>query len=186
MFRSATAAIPQEKSWVQNFLAVVGASLLIALTARISIPLPFTPVALSLAPHVCLFLGALLGARRGALAVMLYLLQGVAGFPVFALGKAGGLAYLMGPTGGYLIGYAAGAYLTGFLVEKMEDRSSIKILGAMTLGNLALYAFGVAQLSLFLGIPKAILCGVVPFLFGDALKLVFATWGTNRITSTAS
>jgi biotin transport system substrate-specific component len=100
-----------------DFLLVSGASILIAISAQIAIPLPFTPVPLTLQTLVVLAAGVVLGSSRGALAITLYLLEGCAGLPVFS-GAASGITHLLGPTGGYLIGFLPAAWLTGFLAEK--------------------------------------------------------------------
>jgi biotin transport system substrate-specific component len=162
-----------ERSWVKDFVAIVGGSWLIALFAHVSIPLPFTPVPITFQPHICLFLGATLGSRRGALAVLAFLFQGAMGLPVFATGKAGWLR-LLGPTGGYLVGYVLGAFLTGYIVEKVKNRTPRMAILAMTAGNLVIYALGVFHLSNFLGLKGALVYGVLPFLIGDLIKLVLA------------
>src|SRR4051812_7038218 len=108
MLGQKTFDLPQVESyshtWNRSILAVLVGSVLITLSGYISIPLPFTPVPLALRPQMCMFLGLLLGSSRGAWAVLLFIAQGIAGLPVFALGKAG-LAVLAGPTGGYIVGY---------------------------------------------------------------------------------
>jgi biotin transport system substrate-specific component len=95
------------------------------------------------------------------------------GIPVFA--KAGsGFAYLLGPTGGYLIGFVFAAFVTGFLAEKGWDRSFGKTLVAMTIGTLLIFICGVSWLSFFLGLEKAIIAGFVPFIIGALFKIVLA------------
>ena len=163
----------REQSRMRDILVVFAGSILIALFAHVSIRLPFTPVPIAMQPHVCLFLGALLGSRRGALAVLVYLFQGAIGFPVFAMGKAGFL-HLLGPTGGYLLGYAVAAYVTGYLVEKTREKTPRKAVLAMAVGNLVIYGMGIAQLSIYLGLKSAVMLGMLPFILGDVLKLVLA------------
>lgn len=145
-------------------------SILIALCAQLSIPLPFTSVPLSLAPHVCIGLGCVLGSRKGLYAVLLYLLQGLLGLPVFALG-ASGVMHVLGPHGGYLLGYALATYYAGCLLERQQRPQYWALLAPM-LGNGVIYLLGVAQLSIFVGFKAAMLLGVLPFLPGDALKLL--------------
>ena len=164
----------QAASWVKQALTVLGASVLISLCAHISLPLPFTPVPLTAQCHMILLLAAILGSKRGALAVVAFLVQGTMGLPVFAGGK-GGLLCLAGPTGGYLLGYVAAAYLTGYLVENMKQKSAIKAFFAMTAGNALIYFFGVAGLSTFIGWTPAFMLGVLPFIIGDFVKLLIAT-----------
>jgi biotin transport system substrate-specific component len=174
-----TLSLPMPLPWVKDCLLVVLGSILISLSAGIAIPLPFTPVPLALAPHVCLALGATLGSRRGALAVFLHLIQGLCGLPVFAMGSSG-LLTLLGPSGGYLIGYVAGAYVTGFLIETMRQRSRFQTFTALAVGNGIIYGFGVMQLALFVGCQSAILLGVIPFLIGDAWKLLAIHYFVRR------
>jgi biotin transport system substrate-specific component len=159
----------QESSWLRNLMFVLGGSFLIALFARVAIPLPFSPVPIALQGHVCLLLGALLGSRLGALAVLVYIFQGAIGLPVFALGNAG-MAVLLGPRGGYLIGYLLGAWLTGYLIERSGSKSLRQAGLAMAIGNLAIYLCGLSQLSLFVGIERVFLLGMFPFLIGDCFK----------------
>lgn len=158
------------QSWVRDALLVIGGGILIALFARIAIPLPFTPVPLAMQMNICLLLGILLGSKRGAAAVLFFLAQGACGLPVFAKGSAG-LAVLLGPTGGYLLGYVAAAFLAGYLWERSKSKSTGEAFLAMAAGNLVVYAIGVAHLSQFVGINRALLLGVAPFIIGDLLKL---------------
>jgi biotin transport system substrate-specific component len=155
---------------------VFGGSVLIALFANVAIPLPFSPVPIALQGHVCLLLGALLGSRLVAITVLTYLLQGALGLPVFALGKAG-FPILLGPTGGYLIGYVLGAWLTGYLIERSGSKSLQQAMLAMAIGNLAIYLCGLSQLSLFVGIERVFFIGMLPFIIGDCLKL----FGASRV-----
>ena len=163
-------------SWLKNGVLIGLGSILLALCAPISIKLPFTPVPIALAPHICLVLGALLGRNRAALSVLAYLFQGAIGLPVFAMGDSG-LLCLMGPKGGYLLGYVAAAYVTGHMVERMRDRTAYNTFLALVAGNGVIYLLGVSQLSLFIGFDSALLFGVLPFLLGDALKLLLAYKG---------
>ena len=153
---------------------VLGASLVIALSAQVAIQLPFSPVPITGQTMAVLLVGALLGSRRGALAVLAYIAQGLAGLPVFA-GGAAGLARLFGPTGGYLVGFVAAAFLVGWLAERGWDRRFGTTLAAMTLGNLVIYGVGAVWLAVFVGgLSRAWSLGVLPFLPGDALKIVLA------------
>ena len=158
---------------LRDALLIAGASLLIALCARIVIPLPFTPVPITAQTFAVLLTGAALGARRGAAAIGLYVLEGLLGLPVFA-GGAAGLVRLLGPTGGYLLGFIAAAYLTGTLAERGWDRTVRFAVAAMAAGNLVVYVFGVPWLAVFLGWPDALSKGFLPFIPGDLLKLAAA------------
>ncbi len=160
------------RSWVRDAGLVVAFSLLIALTAQIEVPA--WPVPFTLQTLGVLLTGAVLGSRRGALSIMLYLVEGAAGLPVFA-GGAGGAPYLWGPTGGYLVGFVAAAWLVGALAERGWDRRLPLAALAMVLGNVVIYAFGVAWLAVVLGsLQKAIAGGMVPFLVGDLAKIALA------------
>jgi biotin transport system substrate-specific component len=157
-----------------NIALVLAFSLIIALSAQIAIPLPFSPVPVTMQTLTVLLTGLLLGSRLGALTLVAYLAEGVAGLPVFAFGTSG-IAVLLGPTGGYLIGFVAAAGLVGFLAERGWDRRRSTTLLAMVLGNLAIYAFGVVWLGYYLtSLSQAIKVGVVPFLAGDAIKIALA------------
>lgn len=141
--------------------------------AYILIPLPPVPITLQ-----TLFLnlaGALLGGRLGALSQVVYVLLGVIGLPVFAGGKAG-MGVLLGPTGGYLIGFIVAAYVVGKLIEIKKKPDFIWNLFSMVAGTIVIYVFGVIQLSFIakLSISKSISVGVLPFLIGDALKIIAA------------
>lgn len=149
--------------------AVVLASLFIALCAQVSIPLPFTPVPLTGTTLGVLYAGALLGARRGAAAVLLYLLEGSLGLPFFAGGAAGFLHFL-GPTGGYLVGFVPAAFVTGLLAERGWDRTPARAFAMMFLGSLVLFAFGLAGLARFVPAGDLLRLGFLPFLPGDLLK----------------
>jgi biotin transport system substrate-specific component len=171
----------QEKSWVKDLLLVLAGGFFISLFANISISLPFTPVPIATQAHVCLFLAVVLGARRGALAVLTFLMQGALGMPVFALGKSGFL-HLLGPTGGYLIGYLAAAYLVGFIVERNHGLlTPVKLFSIMALGNLVIFALGIPHLSLFIGLKSALIYGFLPFILGDLLKLLVSVQFLKRL-----
>jgi biotin transport system substrate-specific component len=155
-------------------VALVGAfSLIIGLSAQVALPLPFTPVPLTMQTLAVLLTGMALGKRLGAMALVAYLAAGLAGLPVFAPG-APGIARLLGPTGGYLIGFVFAAALVGFLAERGWDRRVSTTVLAMALGNLVIYAFGVGWLSLFVPATEALNLGMYPFLIGDAVKVALA------------
>lgn len=152
-------------------LVIVG-SMLIALSAKFAFPLPFSPVPVTGQTFAVLLIGALYGSKRGMLTVLAYMAEGISGMPVFT-GAGAGLAYLAGPTGGYVAGFAAAAGITGLLAEKGWDRSVVKTALAMAAGSAAIYLFGVMWLSQFVG-GKAISMGLVPFIPGDILKIMAA------------
>lgn len=162
------------RAWIKEGAVILGASIIIALFAPISIPLPFSPIPIATQLQVILLLSCLLGSKRSAMAVLTYLFQGAIGFPVFAGGKAG-IHILAGPRGGYLLGYVLAAFVTGWLVERIRQRSASKIFVAMAMGNLVDYFFGIPWLSRYLGWEAAFVLGMLPFLIGDLLKLIVAT-----------
>ena len=148
--------------------------------AYLIIPLPPVPITLQ-----TLFLGlagALLGAKLGALSQLIYLLIGFIGLPVFSGGKAG-LGVLFGPTGGYLIGFVAGAWVIGALVNIKRNAGFSWICASLAVGTVVIYLFGVAQLCLVakLSFNKAIAVGVLPFLIGDAVKILATAFVVRKI-----
>ncbi len=168
-----TRTMPRVDRRLRDFLLVIAGSLCVAGMAQIRIPLPFTPVPITGQTFAVLVVGASLGSRRGAASLALYLLLGVFGLPFFA-GGMGGLYTLLGPTGGYLIGFVIAAWLVGLLAAHGLDRRIPSALLAFLAGEMVIYLFGVAWLSLHLGIWQAIIAGILPFLIGDAIKLVAA------------
>ena len=121
---------------------------------------------------VVLVIGMAYGSRLGLATVALYLLQGALGLPVFAgtPEKGVGLAYMMGPTGGYLLGFGVAAWVCGWLAERGFDRSPLKSLIAMSVGHGLIFVFGVAWLASLMGIEKAFTVGVAPFWAATVVK----------------
>jgi biotin transport system substrate-specific component len=152
---------------------ILGGSLIVALSAQLTVRLPFSPVPITGQTLAVLLVGALLGSRRGAMSLAAYWLQGTAGLPVFA-GGGSGPAYALGPTGGYLVGFVAAAFVTGWLAERGWDRHLITAALAMAAGSLAIYACGVTWLSAYVG-ERALALGLLPFLAGDMFKIALAT-----------
>jgi biotin transport system substrate-specific component len=154
---------------------IVAGALLIFLTARISFPLPGSPVPFTMQTFGILVVGGALGLRRGAVAAILYVALGVVGLPFFAEGR-GGLQVIWGATGGYLIGFIVAATLVGRLAELGWDRRLGGALGATLLGTLVIYAVGVPWLAVVTGLPadEAIKTGLLQFVIADTLKLVAA------------
>ena len=152
---------------------IIGGSLLIGLCAHTKVWLPFSPVPVTGQTFAVLMIGALLGARRGCLAVLAYIMEGAAGLPVFALGA--GPAVLVGPTGGYLFGFIPAAYITGRLAENGWDRRIGTTVLAMVFGNLAIYSFGLLWLCCLTGFNTMVLTlGLYPFIVGDMVKIILA------------
>jgi biotin transporter BioY len=166
---------PRERTWARfyDIALILASSFLIGLSAKAQFLLPFSPVPVTGQTFAVLVIGALLGARRGSLAVLAYIIQGTMGMPVFAFG--GGFAVLLGPTGGYLIGFIPAAYVTGLLAEKGWDRRIGTTVLAMILGNAIIYACGMFWLSCLMGIStKVMTVGICPFIIGDLLKIALA------------
>lgn len=151
-------------------LAVIG-SLLLTISAKIQVP--FWPVPMTMQTFVVLVLGVAYGWRLAGATVLLYLAQGALGLPVFAGG--GGLAYMAGPTGGYLAGFLLAAVAVGWLAERGWARSAPSTLAAMLIGTAIIFGCGIAWLATLIGLPQAISAGLVPFLLSEAVKIALAT-----------
>ena len=147
---------------------ILGASLFIGLLAQIRIPLYFTPVPITGQTLAVMLIGALLGSRKGSIAVICYLVQGCLGMPVWAGGGID-LMRLAGPTGGYLIGFVVQAYLTGFLFEQKSFTRLPAFLKIVIASALQL-ALGALWLSSFTGWSSALMLGFYPFILGEILK----------------
>ncbi len=150
---------------------VLGGSLLIALGAKLSVPL--LPVPATFQSFAVVLVAAVLGSRRGMLAALTYLAEGLVGLPVFAMPIAGP-AYFFGPTAGYLLSFPIAAWLVGFLAERGWDRKFVTTILALAAGQALILAGGFAWLSKSVGAHTAFATGVVPFLLGDALKSALA------------
>lgn len=155
---------------VREVALLLAAAVFLALTARISVPLPFSPVPITGQTLGALLVGALYGPRRGTMAVVVYLLEGLAGAPVFAAGRAG-MGVLLGPTGGYLVGFIPAAAVAGALAG--GGRPTWRRLTGLALAALTVYAVGVPWLSVVTGAPLTVAVGqgLLPFLLGDLLKV---------------
>jgi biotin transport system substrate-specific component len=153
-------------------LTIAAGALVVGLAAQVTVPVPLSPVPMTLQPLAVLAVGGVLGARAGAAALVLYLGMGLMGLPVFAGGGAG-IARLLGPTGGYLLAFPVAAALSGFLVGPVPG--VLRALLACAAGMVAIHVGGVAQLALLGGDPAlAVRMGFVPFLTGDLLKIGLA------------
>jgi len=148
---------------------------LTAVCSMISIPLPFTPVPINLATLSVFLAGGLLGSKGGAISQLVYVLLGAIGLPVFA-GFTGGFGIITGPTGGYIIGYVAAAWLTGFMVEKL-GQGYYKNIISMIAGLAVCYTLGTLWFMYITstGLVAALMLCVVPFLLGDAIKIAIGS-----------
>jgi len=157
--------------------AVVGGSLLMALCAHVSIPLWFTPVPITLQTFGVILLALTLGGWRSAAAMVLYLIEGASGFPVFSPHGFGGAAQLIGPTGGFLFSYPVAAFIGGLIAHRVVQRSRVLTLAAGALATeLIIFLFGATWLGLLSHQPvRAILiAAVLPFIPGEVLKTAAA------------
>jgi biotin transport system substrate-specific component len=153
-----------------DMLLVIGASALIAIAAQIAIPLPFTPVPLTLQPLAVIFIGAALGSTRGAAAAALYLLEGFSGLPVFAQGH-GGPIWLLGATAGYLYSYPFAAWLAGFVSERGWGSTITRAVTGMLLALGVIYLGGWSWLAALTDARSAFTMGVAPFVVADIVKV---------------
>ena len=171
-------------SAVTKAALVVFGSLLLAVSAQFKIPL--YPVPVTGQTLVVLLIGMTYGPRLGGITIAAYLFEGAIGLPVFA-GGAAGVAVLMGPTAGYLFGFLLAATAMGYLAERGTGRTVISTIAAMVIGNCVIYLCGALWLANFIGFGQAIAAGVLPFLYGDALKLVVAAglmpWAWRAVKS---
>lgn len=161
-------------------------SCLTALAAQIRVPLPFTPVPMTFQLVPVLLAGAFLGARGAAFSQIILIVAGLAGAPVFA-GGSFGPAHLLGPTGGYLLGFAGAAWLVGRLLHGPVRLGYAGVLASMLAGAALVHFFGTLNLMIFMGgnASLAFELGSLPFLIGDLLKAVlaasiFAAWSARR------
>jgi biotin transport system substrate-specific component len=155
----------------QAALILLG-SLLIAISAQIQVP--FWPVPMTMQSFMVLMIGATYGWRLGGATIAAYLIEGAVGLPVFA-GLAGGAQHLVGPTAGYLAGFVIGAMVSGYLTGLGLGRTVMSALGVFLAGVLAIFALGLAWLSVQFGIEKAIAVGLMPFIFSEPTKIALAT-----------
>jgi len=151
-------------------LALVGSLLL---TASAKVQVPFWPVPMTMQTFAVLIIGMAYGPRLGVATVALYLAQGALGLPVFA-GTAAGVPYMAGLTGGYLAGFMAAAVVLGVLARRGWDRGLLSGLAAFVIGDVVLFACGMAWLSVLAGFETAVHAGLLPFLPGEALKIALA------------
>jgi biotin transport system substrate-specific component len=161
-----------EQDRVAQLLQVVLCSFFIALCARIRIPLPFTPVPITLQTFAVLLLGSFLGSKNGTLAVLIYLSEVMLGLPVLQGGRCNPLA-LIGPTGGYLFGYLIIAFLVGWVLERQSQfRYGVAVLAGVCACFIDL-AIGSLWLSRFVGMQNMLMMGAIPFIPGEVLKSMF-------------
>jgi biotin transport system substrate-specific component len=165
--------------WAREVVIVVGASLFVALCARVSVPLPFTPVPLTLSNFAVLLVGLTLGRSRGFAALALYLAEGASGLPVFSPTGPGGIAQLLGPSGGFLMAYPFVAGLAGWIAERgragLAQVSFARFAVASLLGEMLLFAAGISWLFVLThSFAQALRFGLYWFVFAEVIKVLLA------------
>ncbi|MBL6928309.1 MAG: biotin transporter BioY [Rhodospirillales bacterium] len=171
---SAVWSASESAGFVRKALLALAGTALLTLSAKTQVP--FWPVPMTMQTFVVLVIAMAYGPRLGVATIALYLAQGAAGLPVFAGTPATGigLAYMAGPTGGYLVGFMAAAVAVGALARRGWDRNILSGLAAFLIGDAIIFACGVGWLSALIGIEKAFTAGMLPFLPGEALKIALA------------
>jgi biotin transport system substrate-specific component len=169
MMNTIPAALDQQRVATQ-ILLVIGGSAIIAIAAQIAVPIPFTPVPLTLQPLAVLLVGIALGSARGSAAAALYLLEGASGLPVFAQGHGGAL-WLLGPTAGYLLSYPFAAFVAGWFSERGWGSTILRALAGMLTALAIIYAGGWTWLAIIAGPGAAFTMGIVPFVIADIVKV---------------
>ena len=159
-------------SWARNVVLVAGGAAFVGLSAQIAIPLPFTPVPLTLQTFAVLLAASALGSVRGVLSMLVYAIAGIVGVPWFAEGSSGFSA----PSFGYILGFIAAAFIVGRIAEGGATRTPARTAGLMIVGSLVIYAVGVTWLKFAIDADwsTAIALGLTPFLIGDAIKIAAA------------
>jgi biotin transporter BioY len=158
--------------WTRSVSLVVAFSLLVALSAQVVIPIG--PVPITAQTFAVLLTGALLGSRLGAMAMIVYLVEGVGGLPFFSQGHSG-IAHLLGPTGGYLVAFPAGAFITGAFAENGWDKRFPTAVVAMAVGSIVILLGGLAWFSVLMHTsPLVAFLMTLKFIPGDIIKILLA------------
>jgi biotin transport system substrate-specific component len=162
-----------EKTTLNTFQKALLLSVILGASSLISFKTPFMPVPWIIQNQLCLMIGFVFGARVGFLTALFFLIEGALGAPFFSLGRSGpGMVF--GPTGGYLIAYPLASFCAGALKKILPQKPWATFLNLVG-SNLIIYLVGICQLTLFVGLQKAILLGFVPFVAIDLIKSVIAT-----------
>jgi biotin transport system substrate-specific component len=174
-FGQRTRSMNRGTEWARQAVIVIAASLFVALCARVTVPLPFTPVPLTLQNFGVLTVGLLLGSRRGFAALTLYLVEGAFGLPVFSPAILGsGITHLLGPTGGFLMAYPLVAFIAGYIYEHSSRHFTWAALSAVA-AELVLFAGGLSWLALLThSVSLAIKYGLYWFVFAEVIKVLMA------------
>ncbi len=153
-------------------IEVLFASMIMALSAQVAITLPMSPIPVTMQTGALFLISAWLGPKKALLSIGAYLSEGALGLPVFAQGM-GGLSVLIGMRAGYLLGFAVAAYAVGLLLQK--SRGFFSTILSLAFGSACIYLCGFAWLSIWMGPSQAFFVGIMPFLWGDLLKIVAAS-----------
>ena len=174
-FGQQTRSMNRGKEWARQAVIVITASLFVALCARVTVPLPFTPVPLTLQNFGVLTVGLLLGSRRGFAALTLYLVEGAFGLPVFSPAILGsGITHLLGPTGGFLMAYPLVAFIAGYIYEHSSRRFAWAALSALA-AELVLFAGGLSWLAVLThSVSLALRYGLYWFVFAEVIKVLMS------------
>ncbi len=170
---------PLQRAYSLPIIQIVGASLFIALCAQISVYLPFSPVPITGQTLAVLMVGSSLGSRKGLLAVAAYIAEGMMGLPVFAGGAISPLAFV-GPTGGYITGMLAQAFLIGWFLERKDSPNWLNLIIGCVLAVTVQMAMGVLWLSHFVGWNHVMAMGLIPFIPGELVKIAVVCLCLNR------
>ena len=165
-----------DRTILRNILLAIVGTIALWISAKINVP--FYPVPMTMQTFVVLVIGMAFGWRLGGATLLLYLAEGAVGLPVFAgtPERGLGLPYMVGPTGGYLIGFVAAAAIVGWLAERGWDRRILTALAAMTIGTAIIFTFGLVWLGTVIGWDKPVLeLGLTPFIPGAAFKIALAS-----------
>ena len=171
-----------QKSHLKGLVFAALFAALVAAVAPFKIPLGFTPVPITLQTLVVLLSGAMLGSFYGAISMILYVIVGILGLPVFA-GGSSGFGVILGPTGGYLLSYFVAAFAVGKYIELRKKPTFVDYLIAMLFGTIIIYVMGAAQGMLVTGlsIDKILIGWVLPFIIGDTIKLIIAALIASKV-----
>ena len=158
-------------TYIKNISLVLFGTLLLALSSKVQVP--FWPVPMTMQTFIVFIIGMTYGPKLAFLTLLAYLFEGSLGLPVFA--KGGGIAYLTGPTAGYLYGMTIAAFVIGLFSQKGFAKSYLKSLFALLVGTLIIFTLGVAYLGSIIGYEKALIAGLYPFIISELFKIFLAT-----------
>lgn len=157
---------------IRNIILVFAGTVILTISAKVQIP--FWPVPFTMQTFVVAVLGMVYGRNLAAATLLLYLAEGAVGLPVFA--KGGGLAYLAGPTAGYLVAFLLAAVLLGWLAERGWGRNFATTVAAMTIATALIFICGVSWLGYLIGFEKAVAVGLLPFMLSELVKILLAAF----------